>query len=245
MKKQKDYIFIDKTVFFPKSGILAVGDLHLGYELMLRQSGVAIPESQTKETIEDLKKIFSIIKEKGFEMKKIIFLGDIKHYFGFEFGERRIFDVVLDFLKKYFNEEDIILIKGNHDKMDYSGKKMKNYYIKDNVCFIHGHMVFPEIYDKKIKTIVMGHVHPSVIISDKANVKREKFKCFLVTKFQRKEIIVLPSFFEIIEGTSVNEYKEEYQKYFSILPKEAVLNAEIFVIGKDKVYDFGKVKNLD
>ncbi len=247
MRKQepKDYTFIDKTVFFPKSGILAVGDLHLGYELMLRQSGVAIPESQTKETIEDLKKIFTAIKEKGFEMKKIVFLGDIKHYFGFEFGERRMFDEVLDFLKKYFDDNEIILIKGNHDKIDYSGKKMKNYYIKDDVCFIHGHMSFPEIYDERIKTIVMGHMHPSVIISDQANVKREKFKCFLVTQFQKKEIIILPSFFEIIEGTSVNDYKEDYQKYFSILPKEAVLNSEIFVIGKDEVYDFGKVKDLD
>ena len=153
---------------------------------MLRQSGVAIPESQTKETIEDLKKIFTAIKEKGFEMKKIVFLGDIKHYFGFEFGERRMFDEVLDFLKKYFDDNEIILIKGNHDKIDYSGKKMKNYYIKDDVCFIHGHMSFPEIYDERIKTIVMGHMHPSVIISDQANVKREKFKCFLVTQFQKK-----------------------------------------------------------
>ena len=83
MRKQepKDYTFIDKTVFFPKSGILAVGDLHLGYELMLRQSGVAIPESQTKETIEDLKKIFTAIKEKGFEMKKIVFLRGYKALF--------------------------------------------------------------------------------------------------------------------------------------------------------------------
>jgi hypothetical protein len=244
-KGGSEYIFVDKSVFFPKLGILAIGDLHLGYELMLRQSGVNLPETQVQEIIDDLKKIISQIKERGSQIKKIIFLGDIKHYFGFDFKERRVFDEILEFLKNYFEDKDIILIKGNHDKMDYSGKKMKNYFIKDGICFIHGHMAFPEIYDEKVKTIVMGHLHPSVVISDKANVKREKFKCFLVGKFHNKKIIILPSFFEIIEGTSVNDYREEYQSYFSIIPKDSVLNSEVFVIGKDEVYDFGKVKNLD
>jgi uncharacterized protein len=243
--KEQEYIFIDKTVFFPTLGILAVGDLHLGYELMLRQSGVGLPESQIDEIIDDLKKTFVKIKESNFQVKKIIFLGDIKHYFGFEYKERRIFDEILDFLKNYFEDKNIILIKGNHDKMDYSGKKMKNYLIKDGICFIHGHMAFPEIYDKEVKTIVMGHLHPSVIISDKANVKREKFKCFLIGEFHDKKVIILPSFFEIIEGTSVNDYREDYQSYFSILTKDVVMNSEIFVIGKDEIYDFGKIKNLD
>jgi len=244
-KEKEEYVFIDKTVFFPELGILAVGDLHLGYELMLRQSGVGLPESQVDEIIEDLKKTFAKIKALGFSIKKIIFLGDIKHYFGFEYNERRIFDEILNFLKNYFEDKDIILIKGNHDKMDYSGKKMKNYLIRDGICFVHGHIAFPEIYDESVKTIVMGHIHPSVIISDRANVKREKFKCFLVGKFHNKKVIILPSFFEIIEGTSVNDYREDYQSYFSILPKDVVLGSEIFVIGKDEIYDFGKVKDLD
>jgi putative SbcD/Mre11-related phosphoesterase len=244
-KEESGYIFVNKSVFFPKFGILAIGDLHLGYELMLRQSGVNLPETQIQETIDDLKEIIFKIKDLGFSIKKIIFLGDIKHYFGFEYKERRIFDEILEFLRNQFEDKDIILIKGNHDKMDYSGKKMKNYFIKDEICFVHGHIAFPEIYDTKVKTIVMGHLHPSVIISDQTNVKREKFKCFLVGKFHDKKVIILPSFFEIIEGTSVNDYREDYQSYFSIIPKDSVLNSEIFVIGKDEVYDFGKVKNLD
>ena len=244
-QEKEQYIFVDKALFLPEHEILAIGDLHLGYELMLRQSGLSLPDSQTKEIIEDLKKIFRKIKEKGFEIKKIIFLGDIKHYFGFEFGERRIFDEVLDFLRNHFEDKDIILIKGNHDKMDYSGKKMKNYLVKDDICFLHGHMAFPEIYDEKINLLIMGHLHPSVVISDKANVKREKFKCFLVGNLKDKKIIVLPSFFEVIEGTSVNEYKDEYQNYFSIMPKDSVLNSRVFAIGKDEIYDFGKVKDLD
>ncbi len=243
-EQEKPYIFIGKTLFFPRQEILAVGDLHLGYELMLRQSGVNLPEMQIKETIEDLKKSLSEIKSRGFKIKKIIFLGDIKHYFGFEYEEKKSFNKVLEFLKDYFDEKDIILIKGNHDMAEYSGKRMRNYYIRDGIAFIHGHRDSLRIYDKKIKTIVIGHLHPSVIISDKANVKREKFKCFLAGNMKGKELIILPSFFEIIEGTSINDYKEEYQNYFSIVPKKVMLNLEVFVIGKDETYDFGKVKDL-
>ncbi len=241
---EKDFIFIGKTVFFPEKGILAVGDLHLGYEHMLTRK-VNLPETQTEEMIKNLKKVFSEIKSRGYKLKKIVFLGDIKHYFSFDFQERKYFDEVLDFLKQFFKDSDIILIKGNHDKMDYSGKKMKNYYINGDICFVHGHMSFPEIYEKEVHTYVMGHLHPSVIISDKSNVKREKFKCFLVGKFNGKRMILLPSFFDIIEGTSVNDYKEDYNNYFSIIPKKEILDSEVYVIGEDKTYNFGKVKDLD
>ncbi len=241
----KDFIFINKTVFFPNEGILAVGDLHLGYERMLHASGVNLPETQVKGTIENLEKIFKKLKSMKHKIKKIVFLGDIKHYFGFDYKERKSFDEVYEFLKKHFKESDIVLIKGNHDKMDYSGKKMKNTYINNGICFTHGHMPFKEIYDEKVKTIVIGHVHPSVVISDNSNVKREKFKCYLVGKFKDKKLIIVPSFFDIMEGTSVNDYKENYHKYFSIVPKESILDSEIFVVGKDEVYDFGKVKDLN
>ncbi|MDE1849038.1 MAG: metallophosphoesterase [Nanoarchaeota archaeon] len=243
--KEKNYIFIDKAVFFPKSGILAIGDLHLGYEHMLIESGISLPENQAKEIIKSIEEILLKIKSQGFSAKKIVFLGDIKHYFGFDHRERRIFDRVLEFLREKFEDKDVILIKGNHDKMDYSGKKMKNYYINEGVCFLHGHMSFPEIYDSKVNTIVMGHMHPSVTISDKANVKREKFKCFLLGEFHKKRLIIVPSFFEIIEGTSVNEYAEDYRDYFSIVPKKVMMNCEIFAIGEKEIFDFGKVKGLN
>jgi len=250
MKRSKpeeipEHIFIDKTVFFPNIGILAVGDLHLGFEHMLRRTAVGLPESQTEETIKNLKEIFSKINAKGYKIKKIVFLGDIKHYFGFQYREKQHFNQILDFLKQKFEDKDIILIKGNHDKMDYSGKRMKNYYINGGICFTHGHMEFPQIYSEKVKIIVIGHTHPSVVISEKKGVKREKFKCFLVGKLYGKKMIILPSFFNIIEGMSVNEYKEDYNKYFSIVPKTEILNSEVFVIGKDGIYDFGKVRDLD
>lgn len=240
-----DYKFIGKSLFFPDKGILAIGDLHIGYEYKLQQSGVLIPERQAEEIMEELKEIFKEIGKK--KIKKIVFIGDIKHSFSYEWKEKNYFNEILNFLKKSFKEKDIILIKGNHDTIDYSYEKkmMKKYYIKDNIAFLHGHELFPEVLDKKIKTIVMGHIHPSVTLAEKHGVKKEKYKCFLTGKFHGKETIILPSFLGTIEGTSINEYEDAYEDYFSIIPKKILMKFSVHVVGEDKVYDFGKIKNLN
>ena len=237
--------FLSKTLFFPPQGILAVGDLHLGYDYMIQQSGVLIPERQVEEIISELKEIFNKIKLERQELKKIIFIGDIKHSFAYEWKEKNYFNRVLDFLKENFSEENIILIKGNHDTIDYTfDKRLVDYQIEKDIAFFHGDKFFPEVFDKKIKTIVMGHIHPSIILSDKQGIKKERFKCFLVGKFKKKEAIILPSFLSTIEGFPINNYDEEYGNFFSIIPKKDLMNFGVYIVGDDKVYEFNKIKKL-
>lgn len=243
-KPTQDYLFIDKTVFFPETGILAVGDLHVGYEHMLKQSGMNIPETQTKDIINNFKGIFAKINQETYKIKKIIFLGDIKHFFGYEKKEKLALKEIYDFLRQSFSEQDIIFIKGNHDKFGYFGKKLKNYYVKNETMFLHGNLKYEKIYDKQIHTIVMAHLHPSIILSDKKGVKKEKFKCFLVGNYEKKQFIVLPSFLEITDGVAVNDYKEDYGRYASIIPKEALMKFQVFVIGKDEIFDFGRLDKI-
>ena len=241
---QPKFEFIDKSVFFPESGILAIGDLHIGFEHSIKASGIELPEMQVKDTIGSFQKIIDEIKEKGWKLKKIVFLGDLKHYFGYEWKERVYFRKVTDFLEQYVKDKDIILIKGNHDKFDFSGKKMKDYYFNKGIMFFHGHKSFPRIYEDKVNTWVIGHLHPSVLLRDKQNIKREKFKCFLVGKFKKKNVFVLPSFIGIIEGTSINDpfYHDDD---FSIIPYKNLKKFSAYVIGEDKkVLDFGKVGKL-
>ena len=241
---KSEFEFIDKAVFFPKEGILAIGDLHIGYEHALIKSGFQIPETQIKDTIKDLGKIINKIKEKKYKLKKIIFLGDIKHFFGYEWRERFYFNKILDFLKEHLKEKDIILIKGNHDKFDFVGKKMKNCYFNKGIMFLHGHITFPQVFEQRVKIIVMGHLHPSVMLRDKQNIKREKYKCFLVGKFKRKKVFILPSFLGIIEGSAVNE-KRYGGEDFSIIPSKTISKFNVYVIGENnKIFEFGKVKAL-
>jgi|WetSurMetagenome_2_1015567.scaffolds.fasta_scaffold77328_2 uncharacterized protein len=245
MKKQKPYIFFGKTLFFPEKGILAIGDLHLGFEYQLQQSGLIVPEKQVADIKEELEKIFKEIKEKGLKVKKIVFIGDIKHSFSYQWKEKNYFKEIIKFLKEYIDEKNILLIKGNHDTIDYSfADKLKDYFKLGEIAFTHGHVLFPEVFDDKIKTIVMGHLHPSILISDKQGIKREKYKCFLLGKFKGKEIIIIPSFLSTVEGTSVNNIKNDYEDYFSIIPKKSLMNFEVYAVGENETYNFGKVKNL-
>jgi uncharacterized protein len=245
MKKTKPYLFIGKTLFFPEKGILAIGDLHLGFEYQLQQSGLIVPERQVKEIKEELTKIFEEIKEKKYKIKKIVFLGDIKHSFSYQWKEKNYFKEIIEFLKDYVSEKDILLIKGNHDTIDYSfSDKLKDYFIKESIAFTHGHIFFPEVFEDKIKMVVMGHLHPSILLSDKQGIKREKYKCFLVGKYKKKEIIILPSFLGTIEGTTVNTIPDNYEDYFSIIPKKDLLNFDVYIVGEKETYDFGKIKKL-
>ena len=84
----------------------------------------------------------------------------------------------MDFLIQHVPKENIILIKGNHDTMDYSYGNMKEYYIDGELAFLHGHKPYPEMFDKKVKVVVIGHLHPSIILEEKPGVKREAYKCF-------------------------------------------------------------------
>jgi hypothetical protein len=241
-----EYIFIDRALFFPEEGILTIGDLHLGYDYMIQQSGVLIPERQIKSIIEDLKKIFEQIEKNNQKVKKFVFLGDIKHSFSYSWREKNYFNQILEFLKTKVEDKNIILIKGNHDTIDYSfGDRLEDYHIHNEVSFIHGHKFLRDAFDKNIKVAVMGHIHPAVILSEKEGVKKENYKCFLTGNFKGKKIIISPSFLNSIEGAPVNDYEYEYEDYFSIIPKKDLMNFEVHVIGEDKVYSFGKVKDLD
>lgn len=239
-----EYKFIDKALFFHEQGILVIGDLHLGFEEALRQSGILVPERQIKDIIENLKQIFKEIEKTG-KINKIVFLGDIKHAFYFEKEEKRGFNEIMDFLQTKLNPENIILVKGNHDTMDYSiERKMKPYHEESGILFIHGHKPISEAILKKVDTIVMGHTHPCVIFSE--GVKKEAYKCFLEGEFKGKTAIVLPSFMDITEGTPVNYYNEDYIESFSLIPKRDIMKFRVWAVapnGKD-VLDFGRIKDL-
>lgn len=243
------YEFIDKTIFFPEKGILAIGDLHIGFEKMIIKSGIMVPEIQVKDILKDLEKVINKIKLGEKKLKKVIFLGDIKHYFTYERSEKFNFGKILDFLKNYVKEENIILIKGNHDKFDFVGKKMKNYYFNDGIMFLHGHMEFVQVFEPRVKMIVMAHLHPCVIIKDKQSIKREKYRCFLTGKYKNKEIIIVPSFPNIVRGSAINQsrYKiiNSVLNEFSIIPLRFLKKFIVHAINDNgEIFDFGKLKNL-
>lgn len=238
-KKDEKYEFVGKCLYFPKLKLLAVGDLHMGYEAMLKKQGISVPLNQTKKTLEELKEIFDFLSKTKRDVKQIVLLGDIKHYFSFNVEEENSVNRILEFLRK---KRGVICIRGNHDKMKIAGIDFQDFYIKNNVVFVHGYKAFKEIYDKNINLIVMSHIHPTVVLRDEQKIKSEKYKCFLKGKLKGKNVVVVPSFFSLSEGANIEDIDGE--ENFSIIPSSKLENFEVFVPNNFEVLSFGKIRNL-
>jgi len=221
-----------------KEKILVIGDLHIGLEESLRESGVFI----SAKLVEGMVKELEIIFEKTGRVEKVVLLGDLKHYFGKIVGEEwREVLKLFDFLKKKCKK--IIVIKGNHDVLIESITKKrkivaKKIYVFKNYCFVHGDKDYKEIWSKKIKYVIVGHGHPAVKLRE--GVKIEKYKCFLGGKYLGKNWVMLPSFSEYSAGSDPREGEV-------ILAWELPLRKfDVKIVGENlEVLDFGLLGRLN
>lgn len=217
---------------------LIISDVHIGYEEALNKQGILVPRLQFGEMVQKIEKILNELKNKHLE--RIIVNGDLKHEFGtISEQEWRNTLKFLDLLAKRCSE--IILIKGNHDTIlgpiaMKRNVKVADYYLIDKMLIAHGDKIPDKELLKNASTIIIGHEHPAISLKDGARV--ETFKCFLKGKYKKKDLIVLPSFNSIIEGTNLLR-----DKILSPFLKQNLDNFEIFVV-EDKVYNFGKLRNL-
>ena len=242
--KANEVEFVGKCLLIKSNGkkILAVGDLHLGYEEFLNEAGVFVSREMFKEMIRYFENVFLKVGK----VEKVILLGDVKHGFGNIL--RQEWNDVLN-LFDYLQEKckEIIIIKGNHDKIiEPIAKKREikvlNYYCLSGFCFLHGDTDFPksEIYSGKIKCWVLGHGHPAIKLSD--GVKVEKYKCFLEGNYRRKKIIIVPSFIEANEGSDPRDSELGMAWDFNLE------NFEVKIISSDandlRVRDFGRLGRI-
>lgn len=225
---------VDLALFLPKEKTLIIADTHIGYEEALNKQGVLIPRTQNQLTVKRLDKI---IKEVNPET--IIINGDIKHEFGtISETEWRNTIKLIDHLAR--KSKKLILIKGNHDKILGPIAEKRNIEVHThlkigNVLITHGHKEPTSKQLENVKTIIIGHEHPAISLTDYPRV--EKYKCFLIGSYKRKKLIVAPSFLPIVEGTDIMR-----ERTLSPLITN-INNMEVFIVG-DKVMRFGVLKDL-
>ena len=219
-----------------KRKILAVGDLHLGYEEALERGGTFVGRGLFTEMLKEIREIL----ENAGKIDEIVLLGDVKHEFGRVLKqESGDFGKLVNFLEERTGK--IVVVKGNHDKIiEQIGLRkveVKEKYIAGCVCFVHGDKDFKEMHDREIKYWIMGHGHPAVVL--KEGVKEEKYKCFLEGEYEGKKVIILPSFLEYIEGSDPREFDLGMAWNFSLR------RFRVRIIDKGlRVYDFGELQNL-
>lgn len=208
---------------------LIIADLHLGLEEALNKQGILIPHFQFQEILTKLKNIISQTKP-----KTIIINGDLKHEFGLI--SQQEWDQAFKLLKFLTSKAKVILIKGNHDTiLEPIAKKFNIEILEkleiDNITILHGHKIFPI----KTKTLIIAHEHPAISIRNE--VRGETYKCFLKGKYKNKTLLVQPSFNFVNIGSNILKEKI-LSPYIS-----NIKNFTAYIIS-DKIYDFGKIKNL-
>lgn len=236
MELYKGIQAVDLCLYLKKYKTLVIADLHLGYEEAFNNKGTLIPRMQFKDTYERIEKI---LKEN--EVETAVITGDLKHEFGVINRSEwdnilKIIDLFLKYCKK------LVIIKGNHDMTlpfitRKKGIELSEYYKIEDIVICHGDKIIDNEDFKKSKLIIIGHEHPAIGLREKS--KYENFKCFLKGKYLNKILIVLPSFNTLTIGTDILR-----NTLLSPFLQQDLKNFEAYVIEKDKVYDFGKIKNV-
>ncbi|HLC71750.1 MAG TPA: metallophosphoesterase [Candidatus Nanoarchaeia archaeon] len=222
---------VDTALWIRKEKILIINDLHLGYEETLHRKGVLVPKFQLEDILDRLHRILQKVHP-----RKIIINGDLKHEFGTVL--RQEWREVLKFLDEIISQKiAVVIIRGNHDPLlkPIAEKRgitiVKEYYIGDTVI-VHGDAAIVT----KAKRIIIGHEHPALTIREKS--KREKYKCFLKGKWKGKELMAVPSFNPLLEGTDI--LKEELLSPFL----KNIAQFEVYIVSQGEVFYFGKVKGI-
>lgn len=179
---------------------LIISDIHIGYEGALNREGIMVPRFQYKKI---LKRINEIINR--YEPKRVIVNGDLKHEFGRitsqEWKESKDF---IEYLKTNFLET--ILIKGNHDHFtrfiaEKTGLDVYDSYNLGGYVVMHGDKLPDDVTLNKSETIIIGHEHPCIGIRN--GERLEKIKCYLKGNYHGKNLIVMPSFNFVTEGSDI------------------------------------------
>ncbi len=189
--------------------VLAVSDLHLGYEVELLKSGISIPPVTEKM----LERLLTSVREGG--AGKVVFLGDLAHSIpkrsGFENAQ------VTGFLESVGKTAEVICVKGNHDpelEKLVPGVAPPTGIVLSGVGFFHGH-TWPSNEVVGCRVAVMGHEHPAVEFRPGFG-KKVTERCWLICSLKRKELkerypearlkklIVVPAFNSLTGTRSVN-----------------------------------------
>jgi uncharacterized protein len=243
MEILKNILAQDLFLYLKKYNTFILSDIHLGYEESLNRQGIFVPRNNYNDLLIRLEKSLESIKKTG-KIEQIILNGDLIHEFGkIHFQEKTLLQKFLKFLSDY---GVVIVIEGNHDKgLKYfkdnlkNGVKILEYVLLGEILIMHGDKIPDKelLKNNVVKTIIIGHEHPSVAISSGTRV--EKYKCFLKGKYFGRNLLVLPSCNLFIEGTDV--LRERLLSPF--LKDVSIKNFDVFVI-EDKIYDFGKIRSL-
>jgi putative SbcD/Mre11-related phosphoesterase len=179
-------------VYMKDQGLVAIADLHIGYEAALEEEGVHLPRIQTA-TMEDA--LIRIVEK--YDPEKVLIVGDLKHEFSRNLGQE--WSDVRSVLSLLCERAKVLLVRGNHDNYLKNIASKMDIGIVDRrrvggITFVHGHS------ECAARPLVMAHEHPSLRIVDRIGAAI-RLPCFI--HFKKEDILVMPAFSPLAVGTDV------------------------------------------
>lgn len=195
------------------SKTLVAGDFHIGIESELREYGIHV----APKTMQLQERLLSFCKI--YQPQEIVLLGDIKHNIpSSTVQERHDVTTFLETLQRYAT---IHIVPGNHDgqiiKLSPQGIRIhpSNGVVIGDIGFVHGHR-WPKEEIMQCKYIIMGHSHPTIMLTDRLGYKTYE-PCWLRGTFTKNKLrnrysvsanpklLIIPAFNPLCGGIAVNK----------------------------------------
>lgn len=145
-----------RAIYFPEKDALLISDLHLGKSGHFRKYGIPIPQAVAQN---DLDRLNHILQQ--YSPKKLIIAGDFFH------AEKNI---EIELFKQWFKAQDdfeLILIKGNHDKLSHKIYSSIGFTSVLDMLKLGKITISHDILPENEGYQITGHIHPGVILKNK------------------------------------------------------------------------------
>lgn len=225
------------AAFYPSEGVLAVSDLHVGYEASLRERGTAVPRHELDALLPVLDALLDAHRP-----DVVVVTGDVKHSF-----ERRLLDEargVREVWRRLTARARVVLVEGNHDRMLRAllpDADVVPSYRAGRRVFAHGHSRAGVAASAR-DDLVLGHEHPALALRDAvgATVRTRAFLHRARTT-RRGSVLVLPALAPWAAGYDVLRPG----KFLGpLLARHDRGRYRALALAGDAVLDFGEIRRL-
>ncbi|WP_400263233.1 ligase-associated DNA damage response endonuclease PdeM [Sphingobacterium sp. SG20118] len=159
----------DRALYIPQYGLLVISDFHLGKSGHFRREGLQIPSAVSQR---DIMRLDGLVQR--YDPQVLLVTGDMFHHqHNVDLEEFRVW-------RQYNRHLEIILVKGNHDKLQASYydelliQLYLNQYEIGEFCFVHDSKDAPD----NGLFVFSGHLHPGVLLKGSARQKM-RLACFV------------------------------------------------------------------
>lgn len=186
-----------RAMYWSRERALIASDLHIGKSAHFRKHGIPISVNVQHNDLERLSFLVA-----HYQPEKLIVVGDLFH------AEVNTDMNLFKLWREQHSDLEIILIKGNHDRLDDRIYKSFDIVCCNKELYL---APFKFIHEPKLTTAeaftVSGHIHPGIRITSKTK-QHIKLPCFEVSSSQ----LILPAFSEFT-GLAISKSIKSHSYY--------------------------------